>query len=235
MPLEALQAQESGQKGREGVHKEVEIRTVCDNKAEFDQLVATAKEGGKESRAVTIEEERFKVTGFDGTLRIRKVCDDQGECKFTWTIKTQGSGSGTVSAKVRDERDEYEVLTRAEALTELLAEMTKRMGKTVSESDLTTDITSVRTRTTVECHSGACTGVTISADTFTMVDGAPLTPPFYSVEFELVLLNPNPSQEELDAAAERLKACAKELGAKNFTVDSVKKLLRGKAEVQAFA
>jgi hypothetical protein len=231
MPVEAVHAPESGQKGREGVHKEVEIRTVCDDKAAFDNLVAEAKKNGVESRAITIEEKRFKVEGFPDTLRIRKICDDQGECKFTWTIKTKGSGSDTVGAKVRDEKDEYEVDTYAEALAALLAAMTERMGRTVTESDLVTDITSVRTRTIVECGAGTCTGVTISADTFTTVDDVARVPPFYSVEFELVLLSPNPSQEELDAAAGRLKKCAEDLGAKNFTVDSVTKLLRGKGEI----
>lgn len=219
----------------EGSHKEVEIRTVCDNKAQFDKIVAEAKKDGAESRAITIEEKRFKVEGFSDTLRIRKICDDQGKCKYTWTIKTKGSGSDTVDAKVRDEKDEYEVDTYAEALAALLATITERLGRSVVESDLVTDITSVRTRTIIECHSGECDGVTISADTFTTVDEVARIPPFYSVEFELVLSSTNPTQQELDAAAERLKVCAKDLGAVNYTVDSVKKLLRGKGEMRALA
>lgn len=231
MPAESIQPLEFEQQERS--HKEVEIRTVCENKAAFDTLVAEAKKGGAESRAITIEEERFTVTGFPDTLRIRKICDDHGVCHYTWTIKAKGSGSDTVGAKVRDEKDEYKVDSREVALAALLTEMSTRMGRPVIESDLVTDIISVRTRTIVECGAGKCDGVTVSADTFTSVDGAPRTPPFYSVEFELVLLNPNPSQDELDAAAERLQACAKELGATNYTVDSVKKLLRGKGELRA--
>jgi hypothetical protein len=231
MPAESIQSPESEQ--HEGTHKEVEIRTVCENKAAFDALVAKAKENGVESRAITIKEKRFTVQGFSDTLRIRTICDDQEVCKFTWTIKTKGGGSDTVDAKVRDEKDEYEVDTYAEALAALLAAMTERMGRSVVESDLVTDITSVRTRTIVECGAGKCDGVTISADTFTIVDEVARIPPFYSVEFELVLFSPNPSQKELDDAAERLKICAKALDAVNYTVDSVKKLLRGKGEVRA--
>lgn len=211
---------------RESQPKEVEVRTVCRDKAEFDALVAQAKENGTESSAVTIEEERFVVPGFDGTARIRKICDGGKVCHYEWTVKVKGLGSGTTRAKVRDEEPEHHAEDRDEAMRALLADVSARVEREVSEAELTTAITSVRTRTNIECGSEVCHGVTISADTFTTVDEKPRIPPFYSLEFE-VILPPTATEAEIALAAEHVRACAESLGASNLTTKSVVKLLRG--------
>ncbi|MCL9971899.1 MAG: hypothetical protein NBV63_00615 [Candidatus Pacebacteria bacterium] len=210
---------------------EIEVRTVCADKAQYESIITTVKKTSEVIRPTcTIVDERYEIPALpDTTVRIRGYCTN-GVCKYEWTIKTKNKGivaDDAAPAKVRSEDVSEQFDTKEQALQALSARIKELTQQELSAEEILAkkSFSCTRERTVYRVNNEECGGLVVSADVFTSWDGVEYDPPLYSLEFE-VTVPEDATDEQIAKARQRVNECAEKLGAEGVTDKSVVKILR---------